>query len=269
MHFQCDRQILLLDLPLDLLKEGGLVHPVREDIVLQELLRDGAGSLREVPLHDPPVEGTRDSLRIDPEMLVEPFVLDRYDRLLQRFRHLGELYVDAVRFLAGECEDDIPVLVQHVGPVAVRLRVEDTDGWSPDDTVRGKNSSRCDDSQERNEHHSEKCSYFTSCHRSGPPFPARSVQITFSEKQARQLMKMKNAACANNLPGTSHKIHSSKRHLLRSQKRHGTKASWNKRSSRRIIPWELAASYSFLSSDCVQIVFAYYRFDYDLLRNMP
>ena len=53
---------------------------------------------------------------------------------------------------------------------------------------------------------------------------------------------------------------------LISRLRYGASPTEKKRSSRRIIPWELSASYSFLSSDCVQIVFAYYRFDYDLLR---
>ena len=185
VHFQRDCQVLLLDLPLDLVKKCRLIHPVRKNIVLKELLRDGACSLRKIPFCNSLVKGTHDPPGIDPEMLVEPFVLDRDDCLLKGFRHLRQFYINTVRSLAGEREDDISVPVQDIGPVSVRHCVQNIDGRRPDDTVSNKDGSRCDDSKKRDEYHTENGFYFTSRHGSGPPFPAQYVQNTHKYKHTR------------------------------------------------------------------------------------
>ena len=83
VHLQSNRKILLLDLPPDLIEKSLLIHPVRKDIVFKELLRNGAGSFRKIPFRNSPVNSSRDTFRIDPDMLVKPFVFNCDDRILK------------------------------------------------------------------------------------------------------------------------------------------------------------------------------------------
>ena len=79
-------QILFLDLSLDPVL-CGLVGPVCENIVLDQLLCDRTGSLGKIKsAGDADIEGPENAGDVDASVLVEALILDRDESVLQVFR---------------------------------------------------------------------------------------------------------------------------------------------------------------------------------------
>ena len=74
--FKLDRKILFLNLTLDFL-HGLLVYPVVEDIVFDNLLRDGGGTLREIEVLYCRERRTQNTADINAVVFVKTFVLHR------------------------------------------------------------------------------------------------------------------------------------------------------------------------------------------------
>ena len=78
-------QILFLDLSLDPVL-CGLVGPVRENIVLDQLLCDRTGALGKIKSScDTDVEGPENAGNVDAPVLVETLILNRDESVLQVF----------------------------------------------------------------------------------------------------------------------------------------------------------------------------------------
>ena len=125
--FQLVGQVLLLDLALDAVL-GGLVGPVCEDVVLDQLLGDRAGPLREIEaVGDADEGGTEDAGDVDAPMAVEALVLDGDKGVLQI---LGDaVLVD--RYAVGVCghqgRDGVARIVIHEGRVALGADINGAD----------------------------------------------------------------------------------------------------------------------------------------------
>ena len=101
MHLKADCQVLLLQLAHQAVIKCSLARPSLKDIVLQELLGNSARALRETSALYAFDKCPRDSLRINPVVLIESLVLDSNKCMLQVLRHLPERHIHAVGLLAG------------------------------------------------------------------------------------------------------------------------------------------------------------------------
>ena len=114
--FQLDGQILLLDLSADTL-DGILSRPFGKDVVLDQLLGDGTGTLTELTAGGQANEsGTGDAVNINTVVAVETLILNGDERVGQHFGHA--VHRDTVGVGGDELGDLFPVGIEDDGVVA-------------------------------------------------------------------------------------------------------------------------------------------------------
>ena len=135
---QTERQILFLDLTLDLIEDGLLLCPAGKEIVLHQLLCNGAGTLRCAEGGDVFRQRTDDAPHVDTVMMVKPFVLDGDDCSLQIIRDLLQRNVNAVGLPALELLDLPALLIQYRSEILVGRHVLQIQTGSPYDADQGE-----------------------------------------------------------------------------------------------------------------------------------
>ena len=109
--FELNGQVLLLDLPVDFLLGRGFGGPVREVVVLQELLGNGRGALGKMPGGQSRKARPEDAPDIDAVVLVETLVLDGHESLLYIVGNLVDGHVLPIGPGSRQGLDFAPVLV--------------------------------------------------------------------------------------------------------------------------------------------------------------
>ena len=114
--FQLDGQILLLDLSADTL-DGILSRPFGKDVVLDQLLGDGTGTLTELTAGGQANEsGTGDAVNINTVVAVETLILNGDERVGQHFGHA--VHRDTVGVGGDKLGDLFPIGIEDDGVVA-------------------------------------------------------------------------------------------------------------------------------------------------------
>ena len=94
LDLQC--KVLLLKLSLDTVVKCLLIHKVRKDIVLDELLCDCAGALGKGTARDTDDSGPDDSLEVDSVVVIEALVLDRHKGISHVLGNLFKILINPV-----------------------------------------------------------------------------------------------------------------------------------------------------------------------------
>ena len=127
---QFNGQVLLLDLSFHTVGKAGLTGPVRKDIVLQELLGDGTGTLRKMELvGDAYIGGPENTLDVNAVVLIETLVLNGNESVCQILRNHILGHGDPVGILGDQLGRLIALQVINKGRKAGRRNLDVFNAW--------------------------------------------------------------------------------------------------------------------------------------------
>ena len=177
--FQLQSQILLLKFSFKFIGKRILAGPIRKDIVFQELLRDGAGALREVSVLDAHYARTDNTLDVDAVMVIKTGVLDGDKCVLQVLRNHVDGNRDSVGIGGNQLLDLCAFYIVYKGGKAGGGYVDIADVRCGRQNTFKSADARAYADNSRADHADQKYLHKSKCNLPAPFFTCRVKRLLF------------------------------------------------------------------------------------------